>query len=80
MTSEPHHLVTPFAIVTVIVAAYFSIPEWYLSQVVNILQDHSARLLVWPSVIWNYARLHVVVPMARMARDSGSFALSCRNH
>jgi hypothetical protein len=79
-TSEPYHLATPWAIVTVMVAAYFSIPDWYLTQVVTIAHDHGVRLLAMPAMIWHALRLHLVVPMARMARDSGSWAVSCRHH
>jgi len=75
---EHHHLVTPFTILMVIVAAYFSIPDWYMAQVINLLHDYGARLLGVPSMMWNYARLNIVVPMARMARDSGSFVHSFR--
>jgi hypothetical protein len=65
---EHGHMVTPFAIIMVIVAAYLSIPEWYLAQLVTILRNQSVRLLATPSQICAYARQHVVEPLVRWHR------------
>jgi hypothetical protein len=78
--AEPHHMVSPFAILIVALAAYFSIPEWYLTQVVTMLCDSGARVLAKMSLVWTYVRLPVVVPIARRATDIRLHAHACGQH
>jgi ATP-dependent Clp protease adapter protein ClpS len=79
-SAEHDHLVTPMALVTVLLAAYFSIPEWYMTQVVNVIHDHGVRLLIVPSMVWKYVKVHAVVPKTILPGHSTIRGHLCGHH
>ena len=79
-TGEHDYLVTLLAIITVLIAAYFRVPAWYVTHAINVIHDCGVGLLMGPAMIWKYVKGHVFVARTGSLDHPATFAHFCGHH